>query len=341
MHQISINDSEPLLKFLEAFQEVLGGVFELFDNEQIITINNQNGEGSLKCVPCNGGVGLIEFDIIFKNKICLNINSTIQNMLYFIYSLQGDFKVESQAHKSQNIHINKYESVIISLERPEGNRIYFESGQKLNLTIITLENKLYRERHNIEYENEDPLDDLLTSGNKDPVVFLGSHDFKIAEQIKSLRAISENGLIRKILIENKINEILAMHLQHYLDYGNSEKSTDLTKNELSKAMALSDFIKEQPVLPHTIESLSAKNGLSPAKLQKTFRYLYGHTVSDYIRQIRLLKAEQLIKNSDLSISEIVYAVGFNSRSYFSKIFKEKYDYSPKQYQKMFKITTTP
>lgn len=87
-------------------------------------------------------------------------------------------------------------------------------------------------------------------------------------------------------------------------------------------MRLSEFIKDEPVYPHSIDSLSAKNGLSPAKLQKSFKYLYSHTVSDYVRDVRLMKAEDLIKTTDLSISEIVYAVGFNSRSYFSKIFKK-------------------
>jgi AraC-like DNA-binding protein len=60
--------------------------------------------------------------------------------------------------------------------------------------------------------------------------------------------------------------------------------------------------------------------------------MHGRTVTDYIREVRIQKSEELIKNTDLNISEVVYSIGFTSRSYFSKIFKKKYNCSPKQYK---------
>jgi AraC family transcriptional regulator, transcriptional activator for feuABC-ybbA operon len=72
--------------------------------------------------------------------------------------------------------------------------------------------------------------------------------------------------------------------------------------------------------------------MSPCKLQEGFKMLHDRTVSDFIRNVRLEKAEELISHSDLNISEIVYSIGFTSRSYFAKIFKEKFHCSPKTYQ---------
>ena len=72
--------------------------------------------------------------------------------------------------------------------------------------------------------------------------------------------------------------------------------------------------------------------MSPAKLQEGFKLLHNRTVSDFIRNVRVETAEHLIKTTDLNISEIVYTVGLTSRSYFSKIFKQKYKCSPKYYQ---------
>ncbi|MCB0387243.1 MAG: helix-turn-helix transcriptional regulator, partial [Winogradskyella sp.] len=73
-------------------------------------------------------------------------------------------------------------------------------------------------------------------------------------------------------------------------------------------------------------------GLSPSKLQEGFKLMHGHTVTEYIREVRIKKAEELIKNTDMNISEVVYTIGLTSRSYFSKIFKEKYNCSPKDYK---------
>ncbi len=339
MLYININDSDPLIKFLSVFQEILGGTLENSGNEQLITISNENAEGNIKCVPCNGGVGLIQFDVFFKDRVCLNIDTSVVNILYFIYSLQGNFAVDSRSQDEEYININKFESVILSLDRPTGNKIYFEAEQNLEITIIVLNRALYSTRHNLKMDDEDPLNQLFVHSKENPVAFLDNYDIRIAQHVKALSKIESTGIIRQILVENKINEILALQIQHYLNYGDKEQFVDLTKNEISKAISLSEFIKEEPVYPHSIDSLSAKNGLSPAKLQKSFKYLYGHTVSDYVRDVRLMKSEELIKNTDMSISEIVYAVGFNSRSYFSKIFKKKYKLSPKKYQSLFKLNS--
>lgn len=95
---------------------------------------------------------------------------------------------------------------------------------------------------------------------------------------------------------------------------------------------MSEFIKNYPDQQFDLNYISRKSGLTPAKLQEGFKALFGRTVSNFIKNVRVELAERLIKTSDLSISEIVYTIGFSSRSYFSKIFKEKYNCSPKEYQ---------
>ena len=47
----------------------------------------------------------------------------------------------------------------------------------------------------------------------------------------------------------------------------------------------------------------------------------------------------MLKNTDLNISQIVYSIGFSSRSYFSKIFKEKYGITPNKFKKKLLVIT--
>ena len=61
--------------------------------------------------------------------------------------------------------------------------------------------------------------------------------------------------------------------------------------------------------------------------------MFGRSVINYIRDIRLEKSVELLRNSNFTISEIVYDIGLKNRSYFSKIFKQKYRLSPKDFQK--------
>ncbi|WP_431137979.1 helix-turn-helix domain-containing protein, partial [Psychroserpens mesophilus] len=58
---------------------------------------------------------------------------------------------------------------------------------------------------------------------------------------------------------------------------------------------------------------------------------YTRTVADYVRHVRLETARNLLRKTDMNISEVVYSVGFNSRSYFSNIFKKQYGLSPSDF----------
>lgn len=59
--------------------------------------------------------------------------------------------------------------------------------------------------------------------------------------------------------------------------------------------------------------------------------LTGQTVNEFIRNIRLKKSIYLLKSTELTITEIAFAVGFSSQSYFSRSFAKQFGCSPKVY----------
>ncbi|MFK5983189.1 MAG: response regulator [Flavobacteriaceae bacterium] len=81
----------------------------------------------------------------------------------------------------------------------------------------------------------------------------------------------------------------------------------------------------------TIEEFSKEIGMSRMQLHRKLKALTGLTTSEFIRSQRLKLAITLLKNSDSSVSEIGYSVGFNNHAYFSKCFKETYKCSPTEY----------
>ena len=110
------------------------------------------------------------------------------------------------------------------------------------------------------------------------------------------------------------------------------RSTTLLKKELETISEISDFIQNYPELPHCINFITSKTGLSPSKLQLGFKFMNSLTLGEYIRLVRLKKSEALIRTTDLNISQVGYSIGFRSRSYFCEIFKRQFGYSPKTYQ---------
>lgn len=81
-----------------------------------------------------------------------------------------------------------------------------------------------------------------------------------------------------------------------------------------------------------IEKLSDTLGLSRGHLHRKIKELTGTTPVDFLRNYRLGKAAQLLKQKQYSVSEIAYQTGFSSPAYFSKCFKAVYNMTPSEYQ---------
>ncbi|HAD02111.1 MAG TPA: hypothetical protein DCE74_07840 [Porphyromonadaceae bacterium] len=71
--------------------------------------------------------------------------------------------------------------------------------------------------------------------------------------------------------------------------------------------------------------------MSRVHLYKKLLSITGKTPIEFIRVIRLKRAAQLLEESQLSVSEIAYEVGFNNPKYFRKYFKDEFDVLPSQY----------
>lgn len=83
---------------------------------------------------------------------------------------------------------------------------------------------------------------------------------------------------------------------------------------------------------YSVEILSKEMGMSRVKLYKSLLRLTGKSPVEFIRLIRIKRAAQLLKDSQMTISEIAYQTGFNYPKYFAKYFKEQYDVSPSVYR---------
>lgn len=127
--------------------------------------------------------------------------------------------------------------------------------------------------------------------------------------------------------------VLAFHLEKlYKGLFEEKLHIGLSSSELKIINQVADHISKNPGQNHLQVKLCKQFFISQSKLQQGFKLVHKTTVSTYTKLVRLKKAEELLKNGDFNVSEIVYTVGFTSRSYFSKIFKIQYGYTPTEYR---------
>jgi ligand-binding sensor domain-containing protein/signal transduction histidine kinase/AraC-like DNA-binding protein len=80
-----------------------------------------------------------------------------------------------------------------------------------------------------------------------------------------------------------------------------------------------------------VEFLANGVGMSRVHMHRKLKELTNQSARDFIRSIRLKQAADLLAGQKLTVSEVVYALGFTNLSHFSTIFREFYGVSPREY----------
>jgi AraC-like DNA-binding protein len=92
-----------------------------------------------------------------------------------------------------------------------------------------------------------------------------------------------------------------------------------------------EVLSERLVEPPTLEELGRLVGCSHFYLSRTFSAEMGMTIPQYIRQLRLERAAELLKEGKHNVTEVAMEVGYSSLSHFSAAFHEKYGCCPGLY----------
>lgn len=93
------------------------------------------------------------------------------------------------------------------------------------------------------------------------------------------------------------------------------------------------ILLSDPTRQLTITALALEVGINSFKLRVGFKQLFKTTIHQYRVALRLNIAKQLLSETDLTISEIAYKTGFDSRDGFARCFRRKFRESPREWRK--------
>lgn len=329
MRTVSIKTAqgEPIL---EQLKNGLGGTLEEDAREWGLMVSNELGHGFIKETTFKGGISHLMIDLEFTEDLEVEVDSPVNPPICFAYCWEGQLLLR-HGEEGKKIKLENFQTGIFSGTAKKVLRL--ERGINLKMILIVVDPLPHMQDEN---HLNHSLHQLFLKGYADGnFAYVGSYNLRIAERIQQLGTISEKGIAKRFMIKGLVHMILALEIQqHRDDMGKNlaNRACSLTGKEMETIRELSLFVNNYSEKPLSISYLCKKGGLSPSKLQEGFKLMHDTTVTNYIRDVRIKKAEDLIKNTDLNISEVVYSIGLISRSYFSKIFKAKYHCSPKLYK---------
>jgi AraC-like DNA-binding protein len=92
------------------------------------------------------------------------------------------------------------------------------------------------------------------------------------------------------------------------------------------------FIDERSSEPLSLLRVADVAGINPTHLSEKFKQVTGTKFVDYVAQRRFEQARKLLEDADLRVSEVAFAVGFQSLSQFNRVFKRFSNKSPTEYR---------
>lgn len=122
----------------------------------------------------------------------------------------------------------------------------------------------------------------------------------------------------------------------FRDHAVEEMAEHVNKKKLRKTSSYvercQDYVEKHYREKIYLSDIAQTLGLSETYLSRLFKRETGERLQDYIVGVRVEHAANLLKYSEESISKIAEYVNFPSQSYMGKVFKERYQMSPKQYR---------
>jgi|GEM_PF-1337182 len=303
-------------QFLENFRRLHGlkddeGISILYDDEE--------------CV-------LYEFEFTTKETIVIDrINRKVPH-LYFICPLEGDFEVIYPDGTST--FVKPYQTFISFSSKEFPYKTRFPKGEFHHYFTVVIKPVNPDDETSLFFKLFRFFDNKIDKSNKTLISGLNPTLNDIFSQIGHDYDFE---FYDKILIKSSIKLLIGKVLSTLENYEEApEIDHELTDHEIQQVVKLTEMIHKDPGKKYRVDKLCRIGGLSVTKLQEGFKRMHGNTVAKYIQHVRLERAEKYIRTSDMNISEVVYSIGLSSRSYFSKIFRQKYNCKPSDYQQQIR-----
>lgn len=200
---------------------------------------------------------------------------------------------------------------------------------KTNFTNADLvENSYTFNRHSSYKKILDTTPQLMENINN------GSDPKVVAKTI--LETINNHNSNTRVYVEDKNHKISLLgdeltedEKMIYRFYLLEMADMDIDKDELKIAMDAKEILLKDFANPPKIEYLAKLCATNKTKLNKVFQNVYKITIGNYIKKLRLEKANLLLQEQSLTIGEVAKEVGYLHQGNFSRLFFEKYHVHPK------------
>lgn len=174
------------------------------------------------------------------------------------------------------------------------------------------------------------------------VIELDEKDQKIVEGLLFgiVSEIKSKSLGYEFMVQQKLAELLLLALRKKQEIGILTKCSTANTPKHLKVHEVANFIVNHSKDCSSLDVLAKRFYVSKCYMSRIFKEVTGFTVNEYINIHRIQKAQELLISSEYNITEVSELVGYESITYFEKVFRKYTETTPLKYRKKNKNLNT-
>ncbi|MEM9276600.1 MAG: AraC family transcriptional regulator [Cyanobacteria bacterium P01_F01_bin.143] len=185
-------------------------------------------------------------------------------------------------------------------------------------------------------EGELPKNLKHLSRTSNQEIYVRSRDIQpmMATVLQQILYCSYQGLVKRMYLETKVIELMALVLDHEMENTQGEtKKCPLRPEQIERIYYAREILLKNLTDPPSLKDLARQAGLNDFMLKQGFRYCFDTSVFAVLRSHRLDLAKKLLAEQDITVAEVAHQIGYSNARSFARAFKHKYSLNPKEYQK--------
>ncbi len=145
--------------------------------------------------------------------------------------------------------------------------------------------------------------------------------------------VEDEGANGRQYIENLLKLISVYFINNYSNHASSHETQKNSRVSKDQIKEIRNFINDNIGEPITIDDLAAELNMSKFYFLKEFKKAASVTPYQYLMDLRMEKAKELIADRNLSLMDLAINLGFSDQSHFSRVFKNYFGDAPGVYRK--------
>ena len=293
-----------------------------FDRYHIV---NETGDGTITACTVFSGIQAVKLD--FRLHRCDNLLRMDKNVIEIAYCLDGRF--ESTVNK-RLFHFVSAGDLSLACSGKKESHGAFPTGQYQGINYFLEPEPFVRNHAALLHDLEISLERIQTLASFTPRCFVLHHNHAL-DAIQ--KAIADGFSTQSVpWLKIKTMELL-LFLSSLRDEEANDSPAYLNKNNVALAKAAHKLLTANPARHTTIEQLAAGLGAGTTSLKTSFKSVYGIPIYQYRKELRLQRAQQLLRETSLPVAAIATETGYTNPAKFSSAFRNRFGLPPTEYRK--------